>query len=216
MKQIAELTAAKGLCTVDDFLKAAADRKLLGEFGITGENAEGYLMPETYHFRKDAGGVAVVRGMLATFMRKTAILRQQHPDKADRLHQIVTLASIVEKEAAGPDEYPIIAAVFYNRLKRSMPLQADPTVIYAIHDFDGNIRKKDLSIDSPYNTYRYRGLPPGPIANPGMGALEAVYEPATVNYLYFVAMGKVKKHKFSVTLKEHNEAVRKYQLAGRG
>ncbi len=216
MRQIAGLAAATGLCTADDFLASAADKKLLGEFAITAGNAEGYLMPDTYHFRKEAGANAVVRAMLATFMKKTAALRQQNPDKADRLHQIVTLASIVEKEAAGPDEYPVIAAVFYNRLRRSMPLQADPTVIYAIQDFDGNIHKKDLSIDSPYNTYRYRGLPPGPIANPGMGALEAVYAPASVNYLYFVAMGKVKKHQFSATLKEHNEAVRKYQLGGRG
>lgn len=216
MKQIAELAAANGLCSAADFLNAAADKKLLGEFAIDAASAEGYLMPETYHFRKEAGGTAVVRAMLGTFVKKTAALRQQHPDKADRLHQIVTLASIVEKEAAGPDEYPLIAAVFYNRLRRAMPLQADPTVIYAMPDFDGNIRKKDLSIDSPYNTYRYRGLPPGPIANPGMGAIEAAYAPASAQYLYFVAMGKVKKHHFSATLKEHNEAVRKYQLGGRG
>ncbi len=216
MRQIADLAAAKGLCSAADFLKAAADRKLLGEFAITAASAEGYLMPETYHFRKEAGGTAVVRAMLGTFVKKTAALREQHRGQTATLHQIVTLASIVEKEAAGPDEYPIIAAVFYNRLRRSMPLQADPTVIYAIQGFDGNIHKKDLSIDSPYNTYRYRGLPPGPIANPGMGALEAAYAPASVQYLYFVAMGKIKKHHFSATLKEHNEAVRKYQLGGQG
>lgn len=216
MRQIAELAAAKGLCSAEDFLKAATDKKLLAEYAITAANAEGYLMPETYHFPKGVGETAVVRAMLSTFARKTSALRQQYGNQHLTLHQLVTLASIVEKEAAGPDEYPIIAAVFYNRLRRTMPLQADPTVIYAIQDFDGNIHKKDLSIDSPYNTYRYRGLPPGPIANPGMGALEAVYAPASVEYLYFVAMGKVKKHYFSATLKEHNEAVRKYQLGGRG
>lgn len=216
MKQIAELAADKGFCSATEFLKAASDKKLLGEFAITADTAEGYLMPETYHFHKEAGGTDLVRAMLSTFVKKTAALRGQQRDKALTLHQMVTLASIVEKEAAGPDEYPIIAAVFYNRLRRSMPLQADPTVIYAIPDYDGNIRKKDLSIDSPYNTYRYRGLPPGPIANPGMGALEAVYAPASAQYLYFVAMGKIKKHYFSATLKEHNEAVRKYQLGGRG
>ncbi len=216
MRQIAELTAANGLCSAADFLKAATDQKLLAEFGINAASAEGYLMPETYHFRKNTGGTAAVRAMLSMFMKKTDVLRQQHRNQPLTLHQIITLASIVEKEAAGPDEYPVIAAVFYNRLRRAMPLQADPTVIYAIPDFNGNIRKKDLSIDSPYNTYRYRGLPPGPIANPGMGALEAAYAPASVEYLYFVAMGKIKKHYFSATLKEHNEAVRKYQLGGRG
>lgn len=216
MRQVAELAAARGLCSAADFLKAAADKDLLAEYGIAAANAEGYLMPETYNFPKGAGETVIVRAMLSTFVKKTAALRQQQKDQPLTRHQLVTLASIVEKEAAAPDEYPIIAAVFYNRLRRAMPLQADPTVIYAIQDFDGNIHKKDLSIDSPYNTYRYRGLPPGPIANPGMGAIEAVYAPASVEYLYFVAMGKVKKHHFSATLKEHNEAVRKYQLGGRG
>ena len=216
MRQIADLAAAKGLCSAPDFLAAASDKKLLGEFAINAASAEGYLMPETYLFRKDAGGTAIVRAMLNTFAGKTAALCKARRNQTGTLHQIVTLASIVEKEAAGPDEYPVIAAVFHNRLRLNMPLQADPTVIYAIPDFDGNIRKKDLSIDSPYNTYRYKGLPPGPIANPGMGALEAVCAPASVEYLYFVAMGKVKKHFFSATLKEHNEAVRKYQLGGRG
>lgn len=214
--QIARLAEERGFCAAKDFLTAAADPALLAEFGVKGKNAEGYLMPETYHFRKNAGAPAVVRKMLATFAQKTAPLREKYAADADMdFADAVTLASIVEKEAAGPEEFRTISAVFHNRLRRGMPLQADPTVIYAIEGFDGNIRKKDLGVDSPYNTYRHKGLPPGPIANPGLGALEAVYAPEDAAYLYFVAMGDQKRHHFSSTLKEHNDAVRKYQLRGK-
>ncbi len=126
-------------------------------------------------------------------------------------HQFLTLASIVQKEAGNDEEMPIIAAVFHNRLRRGMPLQADPTVIYGIESFDGNITRRHLREHTPYNTYRISGLPPGPIANPGRSALRATANPAPVDYLYFVSRGDGSHH-FSKTLAEHNAAVRRYIL----
>jgi UPF0755 protein len=126
-------------------------------------------------------------------------------------HQLVTLASIIQKEAGTRTEMPVIAAVFHNRLRRKMPLQADPTVIYGIADFNGNITRKDLRTPTPYNTYRMAGLPPGPIASPGEDALRAAAFPAKADYLYFVARGDG-THAFSKNLLEHNRAVRHYQL----
>jgi UPF0755 protein len=123
---------------------------------------------------------------------------------------VVTLASIIEKETAAGEERPLIAAVFHNRLKRRMPLQSDPTVIYAIQNFNGNLTRRDLQVRSPYNTYRVRGLPPGPIANPGIDSIRAVLYPASVDYLYFVSKNDGTHH-FSATLAEHNRAVNQYQ-----
>jgi UPF0755 protein len=127
-------------------------------------------------------------------------------------HEVLTLASLIEKEAQLDEERPLIAAVYHNRLRRGMRLQCDPTVIYALGErFDGNLRKADLDVDSPYNTYRYTGLPPGPIAAPGRRSIEAAVTPAAVDYLYFVATGYNGRHQFSSTLLEHNQAVTKYQ-----
>jgi UPF0755 protein len=126
-------------------------------------------------------------------------------------HRLVTLASIIQKEAGTTSEMPVIAAVFHNRLRRKMPLQADPTVIYGIANFNGNITRKDLRTPTPYNTYRIAGLPPGPIASPGADALRAAAFPAKADYLYFVARGDG-THAFSKDLREHNRAVRHYQL----
>ncbi len=211
--QVAQLMASKGFSNQQSIIKAAEDKALLSTFGIQAGSAEGYLLPETYRFRKDVTAEEIVRTMLGLFTSKVRpFVDKYQAGSAIGFHGILTLASIIEKEAAGPDEFTTISAVFHNRLKINMPLQADPTVIYAIPKFDGDIRKKDLGIDSPYNTYRYRGLPPGPIANPGLRAIEAAYAPKDVGYLYFVAMGSEKKHYFSSTLQEHNKAVRRYQL----
>ena len=128
--------------------------------------------------------------------------------------QIVTLASIVEKETAKAEERPIVAGVYRNRLRIGMPLQCDPTVIYALEragKFTGNLRRDDLTFDSPYNTYRYPGLPPGPIASPGKAALEAAAKPAAVDYVYFVSRNDG-SHEFARTLEEHNRNVQKYQI----
>jgi UPF0755 protein len=126
-------------------------------------------------------------------------------------HQVLTLASLIEKEAKVDEERPLISAVYHNRLRKGMRLQCDPTVVYALGErYDGNIRKPDLNVDSPYNTYRYRGLPPGPIANAGQRSLEAAVNPAPVDYLYFVATGTNGQHTFSRTLAEHSRAVQQY------
>ena len=124
------------------------------------------------------------------------------------------MASVIEKETAKPDERTLISGVFHNRLRKDIPLQSDPTVIYAVHAFDGNLRKKDLSVDSPYNTYLVVGLPPGPIANPGRAAIHAALYPEPTKYFYFVSRNDG-SHEFSTTLAEHNRAVRKYQLRQR-
>jgi UPF0755 protein len=127
------------------------------------------------------------------------------------LHEIITLASLIEKETGLDSERKLISSVFHNRLRKNMRLQTDPTVIYAIEKFDGNIRKRDLKIDSPYNTYRYKGLPPGPISSPGIKSIEAAIFPIKSNHLYFVSR-QDGSHHFSSTLVEHNQAVKKYQL----
>lgn len=213
ISQIARLLASKGISDETAIINASKNPKLLVAFGIPGRDAEGYLMPETYAFRKDMSADEVVRKMAALFFVKAKPLVDKYQaDSKLSLHSIVTLASIIEKEGAGPEEFGTISAVFHNRLRINMPLQADPTVIYANPGYDGSIHKKDLSIDSPYNTYKYRGLPPGPISNPGLKAIEAAYVPKDADYLYFVAMGAGKGHYFSTTLEEHNKAVKKYIL----
>ena len=128
------------------------------------------------------------------------------------MHQLLTLASIIEKEAVDPSEMPLISAVFWNRLKRDMPLQADPTVQYAVGKDRRRLTREDLQADSPYNTYRRQGLPPGPIASPGRSAIQAAARPASVGYLYFVATDD-RHHQFSTNLADHNAAVARYRLA---
>ncbi len=130
------------------------------------------------------------------------------------VHQILTLASIIEKETGTASERPIISSVFHNRLKKGMRLETDPTVIYGIENFDGNLTRKHLRTPTPYNTYKMKGLPPGPIASPGLAAIEAALYPAETAYLFFVSR-KDRTHQFSSTLAEHNRAIRKYQLGGR-
>jgi UPF0755 protein len=127
------------------------------------------------------------------------------------VREYVTLASIIEKETGNKEEMPLVSAVFYNRLRIGMPLQSDPTVIYGIKHFDGNLTRKQLERQNPYNSYLNRGLPPGPICNPGMDALQAALNPAPVRYFYFVSRNDG-THQFSMTLAEHNRAVRKFQI----
>ncbi|MEE8484020.1 MAG: endolytic transglycosylase MltG [Nitrospinota bacterium] len=214
--QTAKTIAAQGFSDYDSLVNAAGDPAILQLFKIDAPNAEGYLMPETYRFNKGATAVEIISKMIFTFSKKVEPLRKKYQDSSPlSFGEIVILASIIDKETGNIEEYDLISAVFHRRLKKKMLLQADPTVIYAIPDFDGNIRKEDLEIDSPYNTYKYRGLPPGPIANPGLKAIEAAYRPADADYLYFVATKKDGRHYFSRTLVEHNEAVKKYQLRRR-
>jgi UPF0755 protein len=216
IRQIGEILEKDGVVSAREFSEAAGDPAILREFGLFAGSAEGYLFPDTYNFLKQTKGGEVVPVMLKTFFAKAG--KALPPDlMADpkRLYELVTLGSIVEKETGVESEKRLVAAVFANRLKKRMPLQSDPTVIYALPDFDGNIRKKDLSYDSPYNTYVRKGLPPGPIANPGLSSLLAALEPADTDYLYFVSKNNG-EHYFSATLDEHNRAVRKYQLVAVG
>ncbi|GMT43025.1 MAG: aminodeoxychorismate lyase [bacterium] len=216
IRQTAEIMAKAGFCDAQPFVDAAKDKKLIERFKINGRDAEGYLMPETYLFPQEASAKEIVTMMIATFFKKVEPIRMKYrPGAILEFKDVITMASIIEKETGSRQEYKIIASVFHNRLKKDMRLQADPTVIYGLPAFDGNLRKKDLRYDSPYNTYRYKGLPPGPIASPGLAAIEAAYNPNDSTYLYFVAMNKNGRHYFSRTLKEHNRAVTKYQLRGK-
>ena len=212
LEQIAERLAAAGLCGREPFLAAAHDPALLRELGIAAPSAEGFLFPETYSFPLPAEPADIIRAMHRQFAKVWSELSAEAPPTNLTPLQAVTLASIVERETAAPGERALVAAVFLNRLRIGMPLQADPTVIYGIAGFDGNLRRRDLTAPNPYNTYVIRGLPPGPIAGPGRSSLEAVLRPAAVDYLYFVARADG-THQFSRTLQEHNQAVRRFQVA---
>jgi UPF0755 protein len=216
VRDIASLIAAKGLGKRQTILDLAHDKSFIESLGLTVSSLEGYLFPDTYHVPRGISErdllALMVRTLQANYTEEIAARGRQ---LGLTQHEVLTLASLIEKEAQIDAERSLIAAVYHNRLRRGMRLQCDPTVIYALGErFDGNLRKEDLRIDSPYNTYRYAGLPPGPIANPGRRSIEAAVTPAPVDYLYFVATGRNGTHQFSRTLREHNNAVRKYQLSG--
>lgn len=210
-----------GVITAEEWQQAlaAAPRELLPELPPT-DSLNGYMFPATYPIECRADAATIVESMLAAFSeRVTPELVAEAQNQGLSLHEVITLASIVEREAAVAEEQPIIASVFLNRLDEGMPLQADPTVQYAIATAapppgeDGwwkqGLTEEDLAFDSPYNTYLYTGLPPGPIANPGLAAIEAVIRPAQTDYLYFVATGDG-SHAFAATLDEHNANVEQY------
>ena len=213
IEQIADRLAAAGICTRDDFLPATRDRSLLAELAIPGPSAEGFLFPETYALQLPTSPADVIRAMHRQFEKVWSELTAGAAPQPLSPLATVTLASIVERETSAPEERPLVAAVFLNRLRLGMPLQADPTVIYGMDAFDGNIRRRDLASVNPYNTYVIRGLPPGPIASPGRASLAAVLAPAPVDFLYFVARNDG-THQFSRSLAEHNRAVQRYQIAG--
>ena len=213
IEQIADRLAAAGVCSREAFIPVTRDRSLLAELAIPGPSAEGFLFPDTYSLQLPSDPADVIRTMRRQFDKVWGELTAGTPPRTLSPLAAVTLASIVERETAAPEERPLVAAVFLNRLRLGMPLQADPTVIYGIDAFDGNIRRRDLKAANPYNTYVIRGLPPGPIANPGRAALAAVLAPAAADFLYFVARADG-THQFSRTLAEHNRAVQLHQLAG--
>lgn len=212
LKQIIDRIVTLGYGRRSRLQELAASPEFIQSLGLDGNSLEGYLYPETYLFTPGIDEAALFRMMVNQFREhlKPELLAKAKAHNLN-LHQLVTLASIIEKETAKTEEMPLISSVFHNRLARKIPLQTDPTVIYGIKDFDGNLTRKHLKTRTPYNTYLIRGLPPGPIASPGQKALEAAAEPAKTKFLYFVAKGDG-THQFSATLKEHNLAVRKYQL----
>jgi UPF0755 protein len=210
--QIAKVFSKEGFCDEEKFIKLALSSKFAKKIGIIEKNLEGYLFPDTYFFPKNAGCNDIITSMknrfYSIFSDKWI---KESAKKGFSMHEIVTLASIIEKETGESKERRIISSVFHNRLKKNMRLQSDPTVIYGLENFDGNLKKKHLKQYTPYNTYRINGLPPGPIANPGKESLYAAIFPEKTDYYYFVSK-KNKTHKFSKNIKEHNKAVVKYQL----
>lgn len=208
-REIATLFAEKGWCEKGRFLELVKDVHFIEELGV-GERTslEGYLYPDTYHLTRipEIGAKQIITMMVNRFFQ---IWKEIAEEDAD-MHETVILASIVEKETGAAEERARIASVFSNRLKRGMRLQSDPTVIYGMEDFDGDIRRSDLRRKNPYNTYVIKGLPAGPICSPGRAALAAALHPAEEDYLYFVSKNDG-THYFSRTLREHNRAVRKYQ-----
>ena len=211
IREIARTIQRAKLAGEGEILRISRDPSFLRELNIAAASLEGYLFPDTYHFPVGSPAKKILRFMVRTMRRKfSPALRKQAKKTGFTIHQTLTLASIIEKETSLSNERPLIAAVFINRLKRKMRLQSDPTVIYGLPQFDGNITKKDLRYDSPYNTYLHRGLPPGPIASPGLESIKSALNPAKVKYLYFVAT-KNGGHQFSRTYREHRRAVNRYQ-----
>jgi len=209
--QIAEAIEHAGITTKDKILPEFYMQKYLDILDIPAKSLEGYLFPETYKFAKSTSPETIVNQML-----KEGVSRwlQEYTDRAEEMgfnrHEILTLASIIEKESGSLEEQPLISSVFHNRLKEKMKLQSDPTVIYGLENFNGNLTKEDLNNPHPYNTYVIEGLPPAPICNPGITAIKAALYPAETKFLYFVSTNKG-NHVFSESYDEHLKMVELYQ-----
>jgi len=193
-----------------DFISLAKNKDFIKNLGIHGDNAEGYLYPETYNFTPNQKAEAIIRAMVDQFKNKTKnlSLKKEHLTP----YEIITLASIVEKETGAKHERPMIAGVFFNRLHKKMRLQSDPTTIYGIWEsYKGNLKKDHLLQVTPYNTYKIPALPVGPICNPGLEAIKAVLNPESHSYLYFVSQNDG-THIFTKTYEDHKKAVEDYQI----
>lgn len=211
MVQIAEIFVQQGLMDRQEALRWMTDPGFIASLGIRAPTLEGYLYPDTYKFPKGVRPKEVLTTMVEHLRQVYGPELQARAKELNMTqHEVLTLASIIEKESGSNGEREEISAVFHNRLKKRIPLQSDPTVIYGLPNYDGNIHKKDLSSPSPYNTYRISGLPPGPIANPGIQSIRAALYPSNSRALYFVSRNDG-THQFSATLAEHNEAVERYQ-----
>jgi UPF0755 protein len=213
--ELARVLETEELAPADAVGRIAVDRTFLAAQGIEAASAEGYLFPDTYQFVRGMTPEEMLGKMIQRMRAKlTPELRAKARERGLSVHELLTLASIVEREAVVKDEQRLIAAVFLNRLRIGMPLQADPTVQYAVAKERRALSRNDLLVDHPYNTYVHSGLPPGPIASPGLGAIEAIVDPAPVKYLYFVAQDDTRHH-FSVSIEEHNQAVARYRRLAR-
>jgi len=213
--EMSKIFESHGFGPASAFVAAAKDASVVHALDPAAPDLEGYLFPDTYALPRRTDASRIVRLMVERFEKVlTPELRAAAQARGQSIRQIVTLASIVEKETARPEERPLVAAAYANRLRIGMGLQCDPTVIYALQRagrYTGNLRREDLTFDSPYNTYRYPGLPPGPIAAPGKASLEAAAHPAAADYLYFVSRNDG-SHEFARRLGEHNRNVQKYQI----
>lgn len=209
---VAKIFAAEGFGSEEEWNRITGEADLIRDLAPDAQSLEGYLFPDTYKFDPGTPAMAIVKAMVGNF-RKNWASEMAYITTGLNPHQTVTLASIVETEAQLPQERPVVASVYVNRVNKRMLLGADPTVIYALKlagRWNGNIRKADLQLDSPYNTYKTPGLPPGPIANPGLASLRAAAAPAATPYLYFVARNDG-SHVFSTNHVEHSRNVEKYQ-----
>ena len=217
VSELARVLESERLARADDVIKAASSEKLRHALGIEGPSLEGYLFPDTYQFVRGMSVDEMLGRMVQRMRGKlTPEVQARAKERGLSVHQLLTLASIIEREAVDPTEQKLIAAVFWNRLRLDMPLQADPTVQYAVAKERRALTRGDLASESPYNTYVHKGLPPGPIASPGVGAIAAALDPAPVKFLYFVARGADdRRHFFSTTVAEHNAAVARYRLSRR-
>jgi UPF0755 protein len=213
MYEVAKLFAASGITSESEFLEVIQHQDFISELNITASTLEGYLFPETYRFAPRTPARIVAKTMIDLFNRKTGQLDFTHPFL--NKHQVITLASVVEKETGAKVERPAIAGVFTNRLKKRMRLESDPTTIYGIWKrYTGNIRKADLLELTPYNTYKIPALPQGPISNPSLEAIQAVLNPANHEFLFFVSKNDG-THEFTKNYKEHLEAVENFQKNSR-
>lgn len=210
IREVAKRLDEYKLINKEIFFDLAGDEEFLKTLNVPADSIEGYLFPDTYYFERWMNTRRIMKKMVDTFWEKVTpeIIEKANESGLD-VHQLITLASIIGKEAASHDEKPLVSAVFRNRLKKKMPLQSDPTAIYDLDGFEGKIVRSHLRRKSPYNTYVIRGLPPGPIANPGLTSIKATLQPAPVDYLYFVSK-RDGTHHFSSSLAEHNMAVNKY------
>lgn len=211
LRDIASTLEREGLADRDEFLSRAADSSFVRAVGVEGPTFEGYLFPDTYAFTRSMTIDEIIMKMAERF--KSVYFSEFEAEAVKKgigMRKLVTFASIIEKETGVPGERGLVSAVFHNRLKKGIKLQSDPTVIYGIKDFDGNIRKSHLGARSPYNTYVVYGLPPGPIASPGRASLRAVLSPDDSDALYFVSRNDG-THYFSNKLSDHNRAVNRYQ-----
>ncbi len=211
MRQVAGLMAEHHLGSYEKILALMKNRDFIKELGIDAPTLEGYLFPDTYLYSSTQGPRDIIKEMVRQFNEHfEKIWENRAPDNPLSRYEILILASMVEKEAMVDEERPLIAGVFINRLKKGMLLQCDPTVIYGLEKFNGKLTRKDLASRTPYNTYLVKGLPPGPICNPGLSSLKAAANPAPVKYLFFVSKNNG-HHYFSENIRDHINAVRKYQ-----
>jgi len=213
LQQIARTLEKKKIVSSASFLEVCNDKEFCSRFNLDeAAGLEGYLFPDTYFLAKNLSPQQIVTFMVNRFFEilpKNA--ESLAKEKSMTLHEIIIMASLIEKETSDVREMPVIASVFYNRLKKGMPLQCDPTVLYALGKVNKRLTRKDLTVDSPFNTYLYPKLPPGPIASPGLEAIKAALNSSELDYLYFVSQNNG-SHYFSKSLSEHNKAVRKYQI----
>jgi len=213
VNEVAAVLEAESFAKQSDIFELAKNKAFLKKLGIT--QLEGYLYPSTYQVPKGQNAKQIITMMVKTFQKQfTDRFKDDAKRKGLTLEQILIMASIIEKEAGSPKEYPLVGSVIHNRMKKGMMLQMDPTVIYGVKNFNGNLTRRHLKTDHPWNTYTRYGLPATPICNPGTGAIKGAIYPASTNYLYFVSMNNG-EHIFTSTLRDHNNAVHKYQVLRR-